>query len=134
MTQLIRAGTANNLSAVVGFPLSSEKYTAVACCPTNGGEVVETQRIIFEQNEGGSFFLTGEEETNFSTQEDQKRQGIKMAALKEKFKLKLEQAKKLREKIGDPITLGRSIIEIPEDKAEQKLDEVKGFKYVSKKA
>ena len=56
-----------------------------------------------------------------------------MEILKKRFKEKLKQAKKLREKFGDPIALGRSIIEIPEDKANDVLSEYKGYKYVSKK-
>lgn len=145
MNELLRGGAANNLSATVGFALGSEKYADVACCPplpvsfhvlteaTNGNRVVLTHGIILRQNEGGICILTAEGRTDSSSQEDQKRKDIKMKALKEKFKEKLEGAKKLREKLGDPIALGRSIIEIPEDKADQKLDEVKGFKYVSKK-
>lgn len=50
-----------------------------------------------------------------------------MIELKKRYKLKLKEAKKLREKIGDPIAFGRSIIEIPED---QVLKEYKGYKYV----
>jgi len=56
-----------------------------------------------------------------------------MKTLREKLREKLERSKMLRKKLGDPIALGRSIIEIPEDKADQYMDEVKGFKYISKK-
>jgi hypothetical protein len=59
--------------------------------------------------------------------------GTKMAALKKRYKEKLEQAKKLRKKFGDPIALGKSLIEISEDEADQKLSTFKGYKYVSKK-
>lgn len=68
----------------------------------------------------GKFFFK-EEESN-------------MATLKKRFKQKLGQAKILREKVGDPIALGRSIIEIPEDKADEILSQHKGYKYVSKKS
>jgi hypothetical protein len=60
--------------------------------------------------------------------------GVKMTALKKRYKEKLEQAKELRKKLGDPIALGRTIIEIPEDKANEVLSEHKGYKYVSKKS
>lgn len=56
-----------------------------------------------------------------------------MSALKKRFKEKLKEAKRLRGN-EDPIALGRSIIEIPEDKAEKTLSEYKGYKYVSKKS
>lgn len=58
----------------------------------------------------------------------------KMSTLKKRFKQKLDLAKKLREKVGDSVALGRSIIEIPEDKANDVLSEHKGYKYVSKKS
>jgi hypothetical protein len=58
----------------------------------------------------------------------------KMSTLKKRFKQKLEQAKRIREKVGDPVALGRSIVEIPEDKANEVLSEHKGYKYVSKKS
>lgn len=57
----------------------------------------------------------------------------KMVALKKRFKEKLDVAKKLREKVGGPIALGNSIIEIPEDEADKKLSNFKGYRYVSKK-
>ncbi|MGA2464623.1 MAG: hypothetical protein ABSH06_09755 [Thermodesulfobacteriota bacterium] len=57
-----------------------------------------------------------------------------MSALKKRFKEKLKEAKKLREKVGDPIALGKSLIEISEDEADQKLSTFKGYKYVSKKS
>ena len=56
-----------------------------------------------------------------------------MSTLKRRFKDKLEQAKRLREKVGDPVALGRSIIEISEEEADRKLSNFKGYKYVSKK-
>jgi hypothetical protein len=58
----------------------------------------------------------------------------KMSMLKKRFREKVEKAKRLREEIGDPIALGRSIIEIPEEKSDQLISQHKGYKYVSKKS
>lgn len=58
----------------------------------------------------------------------------KMSMLKKRFKQKLEQAKRIKEKVGDPIALGKSLIEFSENEADQKLSTFKGYKYVSKKS
>lgn len=80
------------------------------------------------------FRLVGKEPTGTYSEFHFIKEESKMSTLKKRFKQKLEHAKRLREKLGDPIALGRSIIEISEDKANDVLSEHKGYKYVSKKS
>lgn len=147
MAQLLRDGTANNRSivVVVGSSLVGTEYVIVARCPIPfsfdigkmapsgnlGGKILEG---IFKPNEICLVSLAEEEKKESRSQEGTGGRDIKMETLREKFREKLERAKMLRKKLGDPIALGRSIIEIPEDEADKTLDEIKGFKYVSKKA
>ena len=79
------------------------------------------------------FKLVRKEPTETQSKFFFKEEESEMSTLKKRFKEKVERAKKLREKVGDPIVLGRSIIEIPEEEADRKLGNFKGYKYVTKK-